>query len=270
LIEIEGLAEYRRQIVTTSVVAIVLALSIGIGIYYIQPQLGGMGTTSTTTIFNPYPTNEETTNATLGLELELSAKPTNLVQGNSINITVAIRNTLNKVNNVPGESDWAVPVIENFSASTFACPHWENFLIFQGYYSVSNISEGSPVWLVPPHQAPLCPYLNYSTFSFNPESLNVSVNGELDNYNLTTKVLVEGYYTTTQGYVLPNRNLPPPSFPPGVYTVAAGDEWGQLVLLHFSVTPHLTPPSGTSVSTSNTSTTSISVAGSGQHFIDTK
>ena len=33
----------------------------------------------------------------------------------------------------------------------------------------------------------------------------------------------------------PNGALPPPPFKPGIYTVVAGDEWGQMVILHFSV-----------------------------------
>jgi len=38
------------------------------------------------------------------------------------------------------------------------------------------------------------------------------------------------------GYWMAGQNLNEDNFAPGVYTVVAGDEWGALVVLHFTVT----------------------------------
>jgi hypothetical protein len=40
----------------------------------------------------------------------------------------------------------------------------------------------------------------------------------------------------TNGYWMASQNLNEYNFTPGVYTVVAGDEWGALVVLHFTVT----------------------------------
>jgi hypothetical protein len=39
----------------------------------------------------------------------------------------------------------------------------------------------------------------------------------------------------TNGYWMASQNLNEYNFTPGVYTVVGGDEWGSLVVLHFTV-----------------------------------
>ncbi|MGH2640006.1 MAG: hypothetical protein ACRDF4_12120 [Rhabdochlamydiaceae bacterium] len=274
------MAEYRKQIVATSIVAIVLALSIGIGIYYIQPELGRTPTSScsvsgppgkigscfstasnTTTSSPNYPTSTRITNSTLGIELSLSVNQTLIQSGQAINVSAGIFNTLHKVDNVTGASDWATPTIN--SAASFPCPNYLYYQVYQGYYGESNISSASSPAQTAPQESLPCLQNQRAYYLF--QSLSDSASVPIGYYNTNSSV----YYVSTlmaisgmlTGYYVPSFNSsgyiqdyqpPPPAFPPGTYTLAAGDEWGQLVLLHFFVTPDPTPPSASSVSTSTT------------------
>ena len=236
-----NLANRKKAITSFSLAAILALIVVGavVGTSALllgQRQLQQTATSSNMNYFGSLPTSAETTNSTLGLKLSLSVNSTSVRSGSNINVTVTITNVLKSMNNVSGKWDWANQIVANSSASTFPCPHWDNFVIVNGYYSESNISTASPLWLIPPHESLACPYLNWTSYLFKPQSYNATVfpNGYYP-YNLTTKALVQGYYTTPQGYVLPNKNLPPPPFPTGIYTIAAGDEWGQMVILHIVV-----------------------------------
>jgi len=181
-----------------------------------------------------------TTNSTLGLELILSLNATEIQTGQAITVTTSVSNILQRVNNVSGASRWALPALANWSYSAFPCPNWYNFLVFSGYYSIANISSaGGGLHLFPPGVVLPCPYRNFSSFVFEPSSDNVAVGNPPNpsgTFSTQENSTIVGYYTTAQGYVTSNRILPPPPFPRGAYTIVAGDEWGQIALLHFVVT----------------------------------
>jgi len=52
--------------------------------------------------------------------------------------------------------------------------------------------------------------------------------GTINNSPMKDEINIEGYWTNSGIYSFSN-------FKPGVYTVVAGDEWGALVVLHFTV-----------------------------------
>ena len=56
----------------------------------------------------------------------------------------------------------------------------------------------------------------------------------------------------SMGYWVASPNETLTNFDPGVYTVVGGDEWGSLVVVHFTV-------SGTSITTATISTTNTNV-----------
>jgi hypothetical protein len=274
-------SEYRRQIVIASVVGVVIVLSIGIGIYYIQPQLGS-GTTSVTTGYSAnFPQSAQTTSSTSGLELMASVNTTSIQHGQAIQVSVEVFNTITKANNVSGASNWYLNDMNpslllgpgNLSSMLgFTCFAPANFVIFKGDYGSGNLSSiGSPLVLYGHEMAtPSCHKSNFDLYVFQPYSgeANVSLTTP-PNYNYTINM-------QASSAILSYCNIPPGAegvcfsgFSPGVYTIAAGDEWGQLLLLHFVVTNSVTTTSSTnSISTYSTYTNTMYTASSNINLSD--
>jgi len=186
------------------------------------------------------------TNSTNGLSFTLSLNSTNLMQGQAINITAYVTNDRSTFNNLT----WAGPG-GSWSEGWFigwgmidSCNSFANAQVFQGYYTQSNISSlqsGTELQLakplIPPMECPFIPGAWYTYFPFQPHESKV------------------GYQYSTQGdYGKANQSSSTLQlFNPGVYTVAAGDEWGQMVILHFVVSASIptTTTSRTAISSSN-------------------
>ena len=159
---------------------------------------------------------------------------------------MSIYNTLSTVNNVTGASDWAFSSLTN--TTSFPCPSYVYYQVFQGYYVQSNISSaGSPLQVSPVYKFLSCPQFIWSYYLFQPSSDQALIpNGHSETnssiiYQKTTTgltALLTGNYTEMYNASIFTMNgaLPPPPFPPGTYTLVAGDQWGQLVILHFVVT----------------------------------
>lgn len=228
-------SSYRNKGIALGFVPIII-IGLVLGIYLSLT----VGSNNPIVNYSSFTATAETANSTLGLELDLSVNSTTIQSGQAINVSVSITNTLQSLNNVSANLFWALPSLANFSSSPFPCPQWYSFLVFSGYYTVSDISKASdPLYLFPPGVEISCPFRTFSQFIFHPLSsqFNTSTTNPpdfdlVDNSNQTFSIT--GYYTTAQGYVTSNGILPPPPFPQGVYTIVAGDEWGQLVLLHFA------------------------------------
>ncbi|MDG6905686.1 MAG: hypothetical protein JRN20_07880 [Nitrososphaerota archaeon] len=257
-----------------ALIVVALIIAVGFGMYFstvlndgssgsrsINP--GGTSTfsTQTTTTSENFPTSANTTNSTLGLELVLSTNATAIMSGQEINVSVDIFNTLSTVNNVTGASNWAIPSIQD--ATSFPCPTYLYYQVYPGYYTATNISSASPLQISPVEQYLSCPIFQRSYYLMQPHISVASVpvgistvNSSIQYQNVemsVTSELIGNYSTTYNASVFtPNGALPPPAFRPCTYTLAAGDEWGQLVILHFSVEPN--PMTTTTYSTSNSST----------------
>jgi hypothetical protein len=54
------------------------------------------------------------------------------------------------------------------------------------------------------------------------------------NYAMNATINASGYWTWDRA-INPSANPVFHPFEPGIYTVVAGDEWGNVVLLHFTV-----------------------------------
>ena len=93
--------------------------------------------------------------------------------------------------------------------------------------------------LIPPMECPFIPGAWYTYFPFQPHESKV------------------GYQYSTQGdYGKANQSSSVLQlFNPGVYTIAAGDEWGQMVILHFVVSASI--PTATTSRTATSSSNSI-------------
>ena len=169
-----------------------------------------------------------TTNASIGLNFTLTFGSSELIGGQAVSITANVTNERSTFNNLTSESDWSEPwLVGGGGTIDKLCGSFANAQVFQGYYTVANISflqSGSELQLAKPlFSPPECPFIHggrSTYFPFQPHESQVG-------YRSTAS----GDYGNASSYSNSTFHL----FDAGIYTVAAGNEWGQLVLLHFSV-----------------------------------
>jgi hypothetical protein len=169
------------------------------------------------------------------LSLSLSLDSTTYQPGREVSITVDEVNSLPEINNVLVSNNRPYSGLQ-----AAPCDYISPFgiAVFQGNYNASNFSSGTPLTLYDPHVARLCP-TNYPviSYSFQPSldwaqvienPANAFNNSQQMKYQLT----INGYWPDDNF----SSNSQLTNFAPGVYTVVAGDEWGALVVVHFTVT----------------------------------
>jgi hypothetical protein len=159
------------------------------------------------------------------LNLTMILNYASIFQGQNIRITIEESNILNSTNAVNASDNWPLPMLAVAPCGTLEYP--VGFAIYQGNYSTADIKTAAPLTIFKPQACPaIAVYI--SSYTFKPLSDNASVGGYFgNNYWLSINVDFEG----NGDWVLGTHD----DFTPGVYTVACGDEWGQVVLLHFVV-----------------------------------
>ena len=153
------------------------------------------------------------------------------------------------MNNVSEASDWALPVLQNFSTQPSPCPSYVSVQIFQGHYTESNASSAkTPLQMSPLGLSPACFNLAGAGFwLFQPLSNRASIlvsepPPTIATYRLQWSLFVAGNFSTKSYANLSSITtipVPPssaPPFRPGTYTIVAGDEWVDFALLYFIVT----------------------------------
>ncbi len=186
-------------------------------------------TSSTTTdISKPNSASTETEN---GLSLSLSTDRTTYQPGQEIAITVDEKNILSTTNNIPATDNLPIDFMSGF-------PNDPSFplglAVLRGNYTGLNYSTVTPLIIFNPSEvyngtiiaAP-------ASYSFQPFIDVAILNGgdfnSSDAIRLHIKMSVNGYWPN-------NESASSNNFEPGIYTIVAGDEWGALVILHFTVT----------------------------------
>ena len=199
-------------------------------------------------------TATETTNSSLGLKLTLSVNSTTIPSQDAIGITASVLNTLPRANNLTASYAWAVgglssgPCDPGNSTNMLFSP--VGLGVFRGTYGLNNISSASSplfVWAlvecivdgvsVGTQYYPLSSITSYSLL---PGSDNgtyagyyvVSTYGSLAKGVFPTQIVDKAAIYAANGTGFYNSLG---SSLPANYTLVAGDEWGQLALLHFSV-----------------------------------
>jgi len=187
-----------------------------------------------------------------GIRLTLWTNSTELVVGQGLNVTLSVDNTLGSVNSVKPSSVWLMhgvpvalwpPCYFGLPAEAAVLPG--NFTA-QDISSVANVTfgygcaEGVEVdhVIFQPNSDQVNLTGDYSVTGENQTlgpfqlSLSFTTRGSWDLQNLSRQLNIP-----ILGDQYPPR--PPASVPftPGVYTVAVGDEWGQVALLHVTVVP---------------------------------
>jgi hypothetical protein len=168
-----------------------------------------------------------------GLKLILTVDDTTYQSGQEVNITIDEQNTLATVNHVTIADNWAVkglalwPCLEGFPLGV---------AVYSGYYAPADLVKATPLIIQNPNEFYHCPmgWPTDSPYDFSPRSDTVTVAEPWDppatvNFQLTGQVKPDGYFES-DSYPSIRHDLPP-----GIYTVAGGDEWGNLVVLHFNV-----------------------------------
>ncbi len=230
---------------------IVLILLFGI---YLNVSLSGTaiqnnGSSTTTKDYN-FGSSAEAANDSLGLELQISENSSVIPSQDAINISFSLWNALSKPNNFTTSNDWVVQGLEAGPCQNFYSPI--GIAVYRGYYDENNVSAANPlpIWAV---VECIASYifngttivglpLNYSSYSLFPNSNVGYYEAYYTEYN--SQNISEGWFPTTLGgYSIVYASSSGAGFnslgssQPYIYTVAVGDEWGQLALLHFQVVP---------------------------------
>jgi hypothetical protein len=136
-------------------------------------------------------------------------------------------NTLDRANNVTHGHGWPADnyLLQWFRWTQDNCRSFmAGYEILQGNYGLNNFTNGTPLWLQPfPGLSPVqCGLVGVpDTYAFKPLANENVIGGEY-----------VGFWTDAQSS---NGTAVYHPFVPGIYTVVAGDEWGQVAMLHFTV-----------------------------------
>jgi len=169
-----------------------------------------------------------TGNGGSGLVLNLSVNTSSFSQGKSLQVYISETNSLSSMNNVTASQNWGT----TFSLGRCSADYPFGILLLKGYYTLENFTQGEKVSLQSPVQNYMCvrPPFSTSYYHFLPKSDTAVVQVDTGNQTITwpmgTSISITGYWTV-QGSFAPLQH--------GMYTLVAGDEWGALALLHFSV-----------------------------------
>jgi len=167
-----------------------------------------------------------------GLSLTLSLDSTIYHPGEQITVTIHEKNTLPVENNIHAADRWPVHGLTLTPCGTLNYPF--GISILQGYYDAKSVVTISPLRLFDPNAFPLCPIILAAvSYDFQPWSDIAAIHTDYDSepwsINMTARVTSSGFWTGSR----PTATFS--DFTPGIYTVVGGDEWGALVILHFTI-----------------------------------
>jgi hypothetical protein len=149
---------------------------------------------------------------------------TSLGRGQDIRVTVAVQNNLFVANQVSLSGDWRIQNLTMGPCSYYSYSPF-GIAVYQGRYTADNISSGKQMEIYAPGFYSCGIAIATDSFRLGPLQ---KVSGYVDLAGFWT----EGWTVQPSGGVSEGVLNP---FLPGVYTVAVGDEWGQLQLLYFEV-----------------------------------
>ena len=170
------------------------------------------------------------------LSLSLSLKSTAYSPGQEISITIDEKNTFSTENVVPIANKWLIEGLSlNPCGTSKAAGYSYGIAIFQGDYTFATISNAISLNIDDPNDPWLCvPYPGtIDAYDFMPSS---DIASPIDKSNPGQKSYAMNNMITATSYWAGNSpNEIKHNFEPGIYSVVAGDEWGNLVILHFTV-----------------------------------
>jgi hypothetical protein len=168
-----------------------------------------------------------------GLSLTLSLNSTTYHPGEQVTVTINEMNILPIRNKIHAADGRPIAGLTLSPCGTFNYPF--GISILQGYYDAKDVGDITPLQLFDPNAFPLCPVILAAVYyTFQPWSNIATIYTGYDSQpwstNLTAQVTSAGFW------VGGCCNATFSNFTPGIYTIVGGDEWGALVVLHFTVT----------------------------------
>ena len=169
---------------------------------------------------------QTTTDKSLGISLALSVTPQSGPSGTTFQINATVLNSLARVNNVTGVNDYRG--VEGNPVCNFAPVAFE---VLQGSYTASNFASGTAVNIhgVQNYMC-LIGASDLKSYAFQPNSDVFS--GTADGGAPITRAAHASVDVSHQWSKDLTSSGP---LAPGVYTVVAADNWGQLAVVHFTV-----------------------------------
>jgi hypothetical protein len=194
--------------------------------------------TATFTMQSPYSdcgfvTSCSTTNPA-GMTLSMQDNATMVKPNGSLTLNVNELNPTDHYVNLSVSNNWFLSSLSSFWLCYGGTPPY-GVSVFRGYYTLQNVSSASDV--IHLLLVPACAYEgNITGFSFPPHSSFVPHGG----LQIGNDIGPQQIYAVDGNFVKMGNNNEQVyslwSSKPAAYTIAVGDEWGDLVLLHFSVT----------------------------------
>jgi len=165
-----------------------------------------------------------------GLELSLALNASSLPTGKGIAATAVEMNTLATPNNVSAAADWPVGNLAVGPCGPLNYP--VGIAVLRGNYAAGNVSSAKALQIYHPGVA-ACPMVlaGITSFEFQPSSDNATIFGGCQPGGACLSEIVDST-VSVNGYWNGGAFT---SFPCGFYTVVAGDEWGGIAMIHFSV-----------------------------------
>jgi hypothetical protein len=173
-----------------------------------------------------------------GLGLTLSLSSMNYHPGAQISITINEKNTLARENNVRVADRWPIQGLSLNPCGTGVYPF--GMLVLKGYYDAASLVDITPLKIFDPNQILSCVVPGgFVSYDFEPWSGMAAICTTMSAYentkpaptDMTTSLTLPGFW------VGGCCNATFSSFTPGIYTIVGGDEWGALVILHFTISP---------------------------------
>ncbi|MGH2639989.1 MAG: hypothetical protein ACRDF4_12030, partial [Rhabdochlamydiaceae bacterium] len=262
------MSAHTRQALVGGMLIVVIGVMVVAAVTYLPLVTGTnsstnpLGSTSishayTTTTLPAYATSTQTANSSLGLELELGLDSTVFNPGQSVAMNVTLYNSLSIENKVQAATNWPINglflrmiglmpgrsgLYSGYCTEEDYGPIAMGIAVFRGDLSAADISSANSsqtLQLIEPGVASSCPIAsaaNVSAYYFQPYSHEYSAPAVCSinpcPFGTSNLFDLSGYWigNATKGNAVMNQ------LNPGIYTIAAGDEWGQLVILHFVVT----------------------------------
>lgn len=180
--------------------------------------------------------NASYANLGLGLRLDLLVNSTHPKPGEGVVVTIRILNFRLASNQVQAKSDWGIRSLSLGPCGTVNQPI--GFAIFRGNFTRNNIWAARPLQLYAPGLYS-CPVILFGiqSYVFEPESNSAEILGSCGaNPCMKMDMQGQGVFSGSWNELIPFSGTQVfRQFSPGVYTVAGGDEWGDLVFLNFAV-----------------------------------
>jgi hypothetical protein len=181
------------------------------------------------------------TSEVTGLRLTMIISNDTIISGGPIVVTVDEENTLSSFNNLTCASDWPFPHGEPFPSSLLGSPL--SLAIYKGYYTLDNVSSGDALDVLPGQTMTVVISIRYLVFQPDSDAASAIAYERSETSNQWEPIFLWSQGITGTSWfsgTYPDANYgegPIGAFSPGTYTIAAGDEWGQAILLHFIVVP---------------------------------